>query len=105
MDENVTKLGLELNTLYAQKLLPNTIFNAVCIVVGLFGNGYVLYMNKFILTDNLEARYFIPYMAIADACTILVTCIYSIVRNYSLLFPENGSCEGFYYGNFVVVFT
>ena len=105
MNDNITQLGLELNALYAHMLWPNTIFNAVCIVVGLFGNGYVLYINKFKLMDNSEARYFIPYLAMADTCAVFITCIYSIVRNYYLLFPENDPCKGFYYGEFVVVFT
>ena len=106
MDENLTYVVSDVNADYASILWPNTLFNVVCLLIGLLGNGYVMYINKFLLTDKSDARYFIPYLAIADAFASSLTCIGFIHRNFNLIFPWNhGPCKAFFYGSVLVVFT
>ena len=53
-----------------------------------------------------DARYFIPYLAIADAFASALTCIGFIHRNFNLIFPwTHGPCKAFFYGSVLVVFT
>ena len=105
MNESEKYLKLDINAKFANILWPNTLFNAVCLVTGLIGNGYVLYINKFKLKDKAESRYFIPYLAIVDACACLITCVCFILRTYHLYFPWDGPCKGFFFGAVVTAFS
>ena len=98
MNESLHHLIAEFNAEYARILWPNTLFNLVCLLTGIFGNGYVLYVNKFKLINNQESRYFIPYLAAADASASLITCVWFLIRNFQVYFPWEASCKGFFFG-------
>ena len=98
MNESVQHLVLEINSEYANILWPNTLFNVICLVIGILGNGYVLYINKFKLDDKTGSRYFIPYLAIDDALASLITGFGFTYRNFQLFFPRNGLCKGLLFG-------
>ena len=94
MNESQLHLVLEYNEEYSKLLWPSTLYSLLCLVIGLFGNGYVLVIYKFKMKDETESRYFIPYLAIADACTSLFTCIIYTVHNFHMLyFPWDFLCK------------
>ena len=86
MNETLRNLLLEYNAEYAKNLWPGTLYNFLCLVVGLFGNGYVLFVYKFKLKDKGESRYFIPYLAVADASTSFVSCFAFIFDSFHYLY-------------------
>ena len=98
MNYSLEHLIEEFNAEYANILWPNTLFNVVCLVTGIFGNGYVLYVNKFKLNQNSESRYFIPHLASIDASASLVTCLWFIISNFHMYFPWTGPCKGLHFG-------
>ena len=95
MNGTLKHLLLEYNKEYANNLWPGTLYSLICLVVGLSGNGYVLFIYKFKLKDNSESRYFIPYLTAADAFCCFITCFSVIFDNYHFLyFPWNTLCKG-----------
>lgn len=72
---NLTKT--ERLTLWNQKrfeaFLPTTIFLNFCAVVGLFGNGVVIYIYGLRLHAKNAGRYFIPYLAVADLLALVIS--------------------------------
>ena len=95
MNETLINLLLEYNTEYAKNLWPGTLFCVVCLTIGLFGNGYVVFIYKFKLKDQTESRYFIPYLAMADASCSFISCFSVIFDNYHFLYyPWNSVCKG-----------
>ena len=95
MNESLLHLILENNEKYARDLWPITLFCLLCLVIGLFGNGYVLFIYKFKLQTKGESRYFIPYLAIADACVSSFSCISYTWSNFHVFyFPWNFLCKG-----------
>ena len=98
MNASLHQLIAEFNAEYARILWPNTLFNLVCLLTGIFGNGYVLLVNKFKLIHNSESRYFIPYLAAADASASIITCIWFLIRNFQVYFPWEAACKGFFFG-------
>ena len=95
MNESLLHLVLEYNDLWARNQWPNTLFSLLCLVIGLLGNGYVLFIYKFKLKTKAEARYFIPYLAIADACASFFSCVAFIIGNFHILyFPWDFLCKG-----------
>ena len=102
LNETLIDLLLEYNAEYAKILWPGTLFYLLILVIGLFGNGYVLFIYKFKLKDESENRYFIPYLAIADACCSLVSCMSMIFDNFHFLYyPSDSVCKGFLYLLFI----
>ena len=94
MNESQLHLILEYNEEYANNMWPNTLYSLLCLVIGLIGNGYVLLIYKFKMKDTTESRYFIPYLAIVDACASFFTCIIFILNNfYILYFPWDVLCK------------
>ena len=95
MNESQLHLALEYNGDYAKNQWPNTIYSLFCLVIGLFGNGYVLFIYKFRMKDKTESRYFIPYLAMADVLASFFTCIhFTFVNFYTLYFPWDLLCKG-----------
>ena len=95
MNESLLHLVLEYNDLWARNQWPNTLFSLLCLVIGLLGNGYVLFIYKFKLETKAEARYFIPYLAMADACASFFSCVAFIIGNFRILyFPWDALCKG-----------
>ena len=93
MNNSLQHIVLEINSEYA-----NTLFNVICLVIGLLGNGYVLYINKFKLEDKTGSRYFMSYLAIDDALASLITGVGFSYRNFQLFLPRNGLCKGLLFG-------
>ena len=95
MNESQLHLVLEYNEEHAKNLWLSTCFNLLCLVIGLFGNGYVLFVYKFKLKGQAEARYFIPYLAIADTCTSFFVSITFTLENFHYLYyPWDFLCKG-----------
>ena len=105
MNESQLQLVLEYNQEYAKNLWLSTCFNLLCLVIGLLGNGYVLFVYKFKLQDKTGSRYFIPYLAIADAFTSSVLCLTFTFENFHFLyFPWDILCKGMNFISSVVAF-
>ena len=95
MNESLHHLILEYNQEWAKKQWPVTLYSVLCLVIGLLGNGYVLFVYKCKLQNTGESRYFIPYLATADLCTTFFSCIAFIVQNFHVLyFPWDFLCKG-----------
>ena len=106
MNESQLNLLLEFNDEYSKNLWPNTLYSLLCLVIGLFGNGYVLLIYNFKMKDKTESRYFIPHLAVADACASVFSCIAFILINfYPLYFPWDFLCKGINYLSFVPGFA
>ena len=106
MNESLLHLVLEYDKEYSQNLWPSTLFGLLCLVIGLFGNGYVLFIYKFKMKDKTESRYFIPYLAIVDTCTSFLTCVFFTLLNFHpLYFPWDFLCRGMNYISGVPTFA
>ena len=85
----------DLNGEYARHLWVTTLFCMLILMIGLFGNGSVLFIYNFKLNAKGESRYFIPHLAIADAFSILFSCIAFTYGNFNMFyFPWNFLCKG-----------
>lgn len=97
---NLTKT--ERLTLWNQKrfeaFLPTTIFLNFCAVVGLFGNGVVIYIYGLRLHAKNAGRYFIPYLAVADLLALVISAELHTVSNST---PVTYKFETFCKWNFV----
>ena len=102
MNTSLLSLVLKYNDEYSKNLWPSTLFGLLCLVIGLFGNGYVLFIYKFRMKDKTESRYFIPYLAMADLCASFFTCItFTLLNFYPLYFPWDFWCKGMAFLSFV----
>ena len=94
MNESQLHIALEYNSGYSKDLWPNTLYSLLCLTIGLFGNGYVLFIYKFKMKDKSESRYFIPYLAMADLFASIFTCItFTLANFYPLYFPWSFLCK------------
>ncbi|KAK3090361.1 hypothetical protein FSP39_011208 [Pinctada imbricata] len=85
-----------LNQEFSQKLIPNTVIHTLLLLVGMIGNILVLIIYSLKMKHNMEARYFIPILAVYDTLTSLVSCVYFIVDNtYFVHFSSDVVCRIF----------
>lgn len=78
--------------------MPTTIFLNFCAVVGLFGNGVVIYIYGLRLHAKNAGRYFIPYLAVADLLALVISAELHTVSNST---PVTYKFETFCKWNFV----
>ena len=89
----------EYNAELARHLWMTTLFCILCLVIGLLGNGYILYIYAFKLEIKGESRYFIPHLAIADFLSNLFMSTSFTYGNFNMFyFPWDVLCKG---GSFV----
>ncbi|XP_052684288.1 type-1 angiotensin II receptor-like [Crassostrea angulata] len=82
-------------------LIPTTVFLILCAVVGVFGNGVVIYIYGLRLPKKYEGRYFIPYLALADLFAVVISVELHTVNNF---FPVTYKMETLCKWNFVFGF-
>ena len=93
MDES-RNYALELNNRFAKDLFPNTVGLSVILVIGFLGNILVLFVYSWKMKQNMEARYFIPVLAVFDSLTCAVSCWYLIMDNtYFIHYPWDSLCR------------
>lgn len=63
-------------------LLPNSVFLAICIVIGIVGNVLVIFIYGLKLR-GLKERYFIPILALADLLAVCETSGFNISYNFN----------------------
>ena len=94
MNESYMHLIQEYNKELAKDLWLTTLLCILCLVIGLFGNGSVFWIYLFKLPTKRESRYFIPYLAIADALSIIFSSISFTYGNFNMLyFPYDYLCK------------
>lgn len=71
-------------------LLPNTVFLALCIFIGVLGNAIVVFVYTVRLGGEGEGRYFVPYLALVDAFSVSFSAGFNLSFN---LFPVNYNDE------------
>ena len=93
-NESLLHLVLEYNSEYAYNLWPHTFLCVIFLIVGLLGNGFVLFVYTFRMDEKTESRFFIPYLAVADAFASVSSCVYFTFDNMHILyFPWDGLCR------------
>jgi len=64
--------------LFENYLLPVAVILTIYLVIGIIGNGFVIFIYQFRFKDNVKERYFIPHLAVVDmlSCVLNVcTCL------------------------------
>ena len=59
--------------------LPSIVYLFLCVVVGVVGNGIVIYIYGLRLHKNHDGRYFIPYLAVVDLLAVIFSTEHHIV--------------------------
>lgn len=85
-----------------EAFLPSTVYLVLCIVVGVAGNGVVIYIYRFRLHGKHDGRYFIPHLAVADLFAVLASGELHIMNN---LYPVTYRFEKLCKWNFVFGFV
>ncbi|XP_062606329.1 neuropeptide Y receptor type 4-like [Saccostrea cucullata] len=89
--ENQTQ---ELNDIYAEILLPNSILVIFGTVFGILGNIVILYAYALGVQDDAGERYFIPILAFIDTIGCITSIVYYLLDNYFLfVFPSDSLCR------------
>lgn len=82
----------------AIKLLPNNVILSVYLVIGLCGNGCVIWTYLASKLWEEEERYFIPYLGVADLCASIVCASFGIVLNLNqATFQYNVLCKSWWF--------
>ncbi|CAG2223208.1 unnamed protein product [Mytilus edulis] len=75
-------------------LIGNSVFLAVCMVIGVIGNAIVVAVYKLEMKDTSTERYFIPVLAGADILATIVGCITCTIWNsLQSSFTSNNLCK------------
>ena len=82
-DSNISNSEIfkESNRNISDVLIPNNVILALYILLGVVGNGVVLYVYKVHFTRNLKERYFIPVLAATDLIACVVCGSFGILEN------------------------
>lgn len=80
----------EISKEISRVLLPNTVFLALCIFIGVLGNAIVVFVYTVRLGGEGEGRYFVPYLALVDAFSVSFSAGFNLSFN---LFPVNYNDE------------
>lgn len=92
--ENQTSSALELNSIYAEILLPNSIITIFITILGLVGNIVILIVYAVGLKDTAGERFFIPVLAVVDTFGCVTSTTYYLLDNYFLfVFPSDPTCR------------
>ena len=90
--ENKTRY--EMNAIYSEVILPNSILLILGTVIGIVGNLLILFLYTFGLKDTVGQRFFIPVLALVDTLGCLVSVIFYLMDNYFLFdFPSAILCQ------------
>ncbi|XP_071125261.1 5-hydroxytryptamine receptor 2C-like [Mytilus edulis] len=101
MDLNTTKE--EWNTNYVKTLIPNIIFNIICLIIGFTGNSVVLFVYFFKMKYRREDRFFIPVLTVFDLIAGTASTIFHITDYfYFVSYPSEAVCVGL---NFTIGLT
>jgi len=63
-------------------LYPMTVILFVILILGTFANVLVIYIYAFVMKRNKEERFFIPWLAFMDACSVCVGSSFGIYINF-----------------------
>ncbi|XP_078321038.1 QRFP-like peptide receptor [Crassostrea virginica] len=85
-----------------EAFLPSTVYLVLCIVVGVAGNGVVIYIYRCRLQGKHDGRYFIPHLAVADLSAVIASGELHIMNN---LYPVTYRFEKLCKWNFVFGFV
>lgn len=79
-------------------LIGNNIVLGLYLVLGVFGNGLVLFIYLVRMSKNNDDRYFIPSLAGIDACACVVGSSYALALNLlPVRFPGDILCRALWY--------
>ncbi|VDI69094.1 Hypothetical predicted protein [Mytilus galloprovincialis] len=83
-----------LNTDIIVSLIPNIVILVLYLIVGIFGNGLVLFVYSFKLKSKTDDRYFIPCLALMDMIACVIGASFSIAVNTNqFTFRSNSICK------------
>lgn len=88
------------NFYYSELYLPNTIFIAIGLFVGISGNAFVIFVYQRGLKNKGQGRFFIPILATVDLASVTACSIYNIVQiTRHVTFPGTLICRFFFIYN------
>lgn len=84
----------ECNVFFRQRYLPNTVINAVFLLLGIVGNILVIYVYKSKVRTKREDHYFIVVLALIDFLHSIFSSNLVFAKNANpLRYPDDVSCK------------
>ena len=95
MDRNLTLLTEEYGRDVAKALLPNTVLHSIINAMGIIGNLFMIFMYTLTMKkEQMESRYFIPWLAFYDLLVCITSEIYFLSDTYFWIsFPSDVHCK------------